>query len=108
MTQPMKSRREILEGFVAANPDDAFARYGLAMECASQGDTPAALEQYTTLLAAHPEYVPAYYQFGTLLTRLGKKDEARKILSDGIVAARKAGNSHAQGEMEEAIALVEQ
>jgi tetratricopeptide (TPR) repeat protein len=108
MTQPMKSRREILEGFVAANPNDAFARYGLAMECSSQGDSAAALEQYATLLATHPEYVPGYYQFGMLLTRLGKKDEARKILSDGVVAARKAGNSHAQGEMEEALALVDQ
>ena len=108
MTQPMKSRREILEGFVAANPNDAFARYGLAMECASQGDASAALEQYAKLLAAHPEYVPGYYQFGTLLARLGKKDEARKILTDGVAAARKAGNSHAQGELEEALALVEQ
>ena len=101
---PPKTRREILEGFVAANPSDAFARYGLAMECASVGDTAAALEHYATLLAAHPDYVPGYYQLGTLLTRLGKKDEARKILSDGVVAARKAGNSHAQSEMEEALA----
>ena len=108
MTQPMKNRREILEGFVEANPNDAFARYGLAMECASQGDAAAALEQYAQLLAAHPEYVPGYHQYGTLLARLGKKDDARKILTDGVAAARKTGNSHAQGEMEEALALVDQ
>ena len=106
MTLPMKSRREILEGFVAANPNDAFARYGLAVECASQGDTAAAEEHFTKLLAAHPEYVPSYYQYGTLLTRLGKKDEARKILTEGVSAARKAGNSHAQSEMETALAEV--
>jgi tetratricopeptide (TPR) repeat protein len=106
MTPPLKSRREILEGFVAANPNDAFARYGLAVECASQGDTAVAAAHYTKLLAAHPEYVPGYYQYGTLLTRLGKKDEARKILSEGVSAARKAGNSHAQSEMETALAEV--
>jgi tetratricopeptide (TPR) repeat protein len=106
MTPPLKSRREILEGFVAANPNDAFARYGLAVECASQGDTAAAVENYTKLLAAHPEYVPGYYQYGTLLTRLGRNDEARKILSDGVSAARKTGNSHAQSEMETALAEV--
>lgn len=106
MTLPLKSRREILEGFVAANPNDAFARYGLAVECASQGDTVAALEHYTKLLAGHPEYVPGYYQYGTLLTRLGRKDEARKILSEGVSAARNAGNSHAQSEMETALAEV--
>ena len=104
MTPPQKTRREILEGFVAANPNDAFARYGLAMECASTGDSAAALKQYTQLLAAHPEYVPAYYQYGTLLTRLGKKDAARKILTDGVAAARKAGNTHALDEMETALA----
>ncbi len=103
MTQAQKSRREILEGFIAANPNDAFARYGLAVECASQGDTAAAVEHYAKLLAAHPEYVPGYHQYGTLLTRLGRKDEARKILSDGVSAARKAGNSHAQSEMEAAL-----
>lgn len=107
MTQAQQSRREVLEGFVAANPNDAFARYGLAMECASQGDTAAAVEHYAKLLAAHPEYVAGYQQYGALLTHLGKKDEARKILSDGIIAARKAGNSHAQSEMETALEAVE-
>jgi tetratricopeptide (TPR) repeat protein len=104
MMQSQKSRREVLEAFVAANPNDAFARYGLAMECTSKGDTPAALKHYASLLTTHPDYVPAYYQYGTLLLRLGKKDQARKILSDGVAAARKAGNSHAQSEMEAALA----
>ncbi|MBI3661703.1 MAG: tetratricopeptide repeat protein [Acidobacteria bacterium] len=108
MTPPQKSRREILEGFVVANPNDAFARYGLAMECASSGDTAAAAEHYAKLLDAHPEYVPGYYQYGTLLARLGRKEEARKVLTDGVAAARKAGNSHAQSEMEAALNEVEQ
>ncbi len=103
MAPPQKSRRETLEGFVAANPNDAFARYGLAMECATTGDTTAALEHYAKLLAAHPDYVPGYYHYGTLLDKVGRKDEARKILTDGVAAARKAGNSHAQSEMEAAL-----
>jgi tetratricopeptide (TPR) repeat protein len=103
MTQPQKTRRETLEGFVAANPNDAFARYGLAMEYASTGDTSTAIEHYTKLLAAHPDYVPGYYHYGTLLARLGRKDEAKKILTDGVAAARKAGNTHAQSEMEAAL-----
>ena len=103
MTSPQKSRRETLEGFVAANPNDAFARYGLAIECASTGDTAAAIEHFVKLLDAHADYVPGYYHYGTLLARLGRKDEARKTLADGVAAARKAGNSHAQSEMEAAL-----
>src|SRR5580704_4620981 len=46
MTQAQKSRREILEQFVATRPADAFARYGLAMECAKLGDDQAAVTNF--------------------------------------------------------------
>ena len=43
MTQTeKKSRRQMLEEVVAAHPNDAFALYGLALECAGAGDTEAA------------------------------------------------------------------
>ena len=98
MTQPQKSRREILEGFVAANPNDAFARYGLALEIARLGDDAASGEQFTKLLELHPDYVAAYYQYGQLLARLGRTDEAKRILSAGILAAQRAGDMHARDE----------
>jgi len=50
MTQTQKSRREVLEQFVAQKPADAFARYGLALECAKLGDDQAATAQFKTLL----------------------------------------------------------
>src|ERR1700730_13503752 len=54
MTQPQKkTRRQMLEEFVAAKPNDAFARYGLAMECANSGDASAADQQFKMLLGAH-------------------------------------------------------
>ena len=50
MAQTQKSRRETLEQFVAEKPSDAFARYGLALECVKLGDDAAAtrhlLEMY--------------------------------------------------------------
>ncbi len=106
MTQPQKSRREVLEQFVAQKPADAFARYGLALECAKLGDDPAATEHFRALLDAHPEYVAGYYQFGQHLARLGKLDEARKLLSDGIIIAQRAGDMHARDEMQAALTLL--
>lgn len=100
MAQTQKSRREMLEQFVAEKPNDAFARYGLALECAKLGDDSAATEQFHKLLELHPNYVAAYYQFGQLLGRLGRMDEARKLLSDGVVVAQKAGDMHARDEMQ--------
>jgi len=101
-----KSRREMLEQFVAANPGDAFALYGLAMECANAGDFAAAAAHFNKLLASHPDYVAAYYQYGQLLGRLGRTAEARKTLGDGMAVAQRAGNEHARSEMETALAAL--
>jgi Tfp pilus assembly protein PilF len=105
MTQPLKkTRRQMLEDFVAAKPNDAFARYGLAMECANSGDTSAADQQFKTLIGAHPEYVAAYFQYGQFLTKTGRPEEARSALTAGIATAQRTGDDHARSEMEAALA----
>ncbi|HXW57527.1 MAG TPA: tetratricopeptide repeat protein [Candidatus Cybelea sp.] len=103
MTQPQRSRRQALERFLTEKPNDAFARYGLALECAKQGDHQAASANFERLLESSPEYVAGYFQFGQLLARLGELDRARKLLSDGIVVAQKAGDMHARDEMQSAL-----
>jgi predicted Zn-dependent protease len=99
-----KSRRQMLEAFVAANPGDAFARYGLALECVNTGDPTAAIGHFQELLAANASYVAGYQQYAQLLARLGRTAEARTVFASGITAALKAGNTHAAAEMEEALA----
>lgn len=103
MAQTQKSRREMLEQFVTQKPADAFARYGLAMECAKEGDDRAATEHFEKLLHNDPNYVAGYFQFAQLLARLGRPEEARKLLSDGIVIAQKFGDMHARDEMQSAL-----
>jgi tetratricopeptide (TPR) repeat protein len=103
MDAPQKSRRALLEEFVAASPNDPFARYGLALECANTGDNVQASEHFRQLLATHPEYVPGYYHFGQLLVRLGQTEQARKTLADGVAMAQKAGDAHAQSELQTAL-----
>jgi tetratricopeptide (TPR) repeat protein len=106
MTAPLKSRREILEQFVAQKPDDAFARYGLALECAKVGDDAASATHFQKLIEQNPEYVAGYFQFGQFLGRVGRLDEARKVLSEGIVMAAKTGDAHARDEMEAALSML--
>ena len=104
MTQTQKSRREVLEQFVAEKPADAFARYGLALECAKLGDDQAAAENFQKLLEGNPGYVAGYFQFGQFLARVGRVEEARKLLSDGILVAQNAGDMHARDEMQATLA----
>ena len=106
MTQIQKSRREVLEQFAEQNPTDAFARYGLALECVKLGDNEAADEQFRKLLESHPAYVAGYQQYAQFLAGLGRREEARKLLSHGIVIAQKAGDTHARDEMQSTLNLL--
>jgi len=100
MTDQKKTRRELLESFVAQKPDDAFSRYGLAMECVNSGDFSAAEANFRELLGRNADYVPAYLMLAQMLVKQSRPEEAREVLDKGIAAASKTGNGHALSEME--------
>jgi len=100
MADQKKTRRELLETFVTQKPDDAFSRYGLAMECVKTGDTAAAETNFRELLHRNADYVPAYLMFAQMLVKESRPEEAREVLNQGISAASKSGNGHALSEME--------
>jgi tetratricopeptide (TPR) repeat protein len=93
-------RVAVLKEFLADNPNDAFARYGLAMEYSKAGDTASALAEYQKIVNTNPDYVPAYQMAGQMLLTAGRDEEARQWFMNGIAAARRTGNQHAQEEMQ--------
>jgi tetratricopeptide (TPR) repeat protein len=95
-----KSRREQLEEMLADDPDDAFVRYGLAMEHVSEGNNEAAVRCLQELIERSADYVPAYQQAGQALVRLGRAGEAREMFTRGVAVARQQGNQHAAEEMQ--------
>ncbi len=90
----------MLSQFLAENPGDAFARYGLAMEYSKAGDAESALAQFRKLLELHPDYTAGYFMAAQTLARADRSDEARQMLRDGIASATRTGNQHAKMEME--------
>jgi thioredoxin-like negative regulator of GroEL len=106
MSEQKKSRRQMLEEFVAQKPDDAFSRYGLALECMNSGDGRSADQHFRALLERNAEYVPAYLMYAQLLVRESRGDEARAILSSGIAAATRKGDAHARSELEGLLAEI--
>ena len=98
------SRREKIEAMLVADPGDTFLRYSLAMELDKEGEHERSLEQFSGLMRDAEPYVPAFFMAAQQLSRLGRIDEARTALRDGIEQARAAGNSHAAGEMSEFLA----
>ena len=100
MTEPKKTRRQLLEEFVGKNPSDAFSRYGLALECLNGGDLSAAESHFRALLQSSADYIPAYLMFAQMLSRGARNEEAKQVLTTGIAAAIKMGEQHARSEME--------
>jgi tetratricopeptide (TPR) repeat protein len=93
-------RIAMLTEILAQNPNDAFARYGLAMEYSKQGKIEQAMAEFGKLLSSHPDYTAGYFMAAQTLAKADRVDEARKMLGDGIVSAKRTGNGHAQSEME--------
>jgi len=78
-----------------------FLQYALAKACVTEGDLETGLIKFQKVIDGHPEYVPAYFQKGQALAEQGRAVEARSILTQGIQAARQAGDRHAESEMTE-------
>jgi predicted Zn-dependent protease len=92
-------RLAMLNEILSQNPNDAFARYGLAMEHSKAGEVEPALEEFGKLLSTHPDYTAGYFMAAQTLVSAHRVDEAKKMLVDGISSARRTGNTHAQSEM---------
>lgn len=89
----------MLTEFLQQNPGDAFARYGLAMEYSNGGQTEEALAEFKKLLELHPDYTNGYFMAAQALESSGRTAEAKKMLENGIEAAKRTGNKHALSEM---------
>jgi predicted Zn-dependent protease len=93
-------RLAMLTEILIQNPTDAFARYGLAMEYSNHGNIAKSLEEFGKLLSTHPDYAAGYFMAAQTLMKEDRSEEARTMLSNGIAAAKRTNNGHAQSEMQ--------
>ena len=91
---------------IAANPNDAFARYGLAMEYRGAGDLEGTAREFGALIAADPEYAASYLYAGETLERLGRIEDARAVYRQGIEVTTRSGDHHAREKLEAALRVI--
>ncbi len=103
-----QTRRQKIEAMLADDPNDTFLRYSLAMELEKEGQHEQSLDRLRGLMTDDPPYVPAFFRAGQHLARLGKNEDARAALREGIEHARQQGDAHAAGEMSEFLASLGQ
>jgi cytochrome c-type biogenesis protein CcmH/NrfG len=97
----------MLKDILAQQPGDAFARYGLAMAYAAEGDSTTAVAEFDQLLREHPDYTPGYFMAAQTLVKAGNAHTAKLRLIEGIASARKSGNQHALSEMQQLLEELE-
>lgn len=97
---PVNERLEMLKQILAEDPTNTLARYGMAMEYSGMGETESALAEFNKLIATSPDYANAYFMAAQTLARVERNDEAKALLQRGITAAQRAGNRHAESEMQ--------
>ncbi len=89
-----------LNEILAQDPKNSFARYGVAMELASRGDTGASIAEFTILVTNDPDYTAGYFMAAQTLANAGRREEAIERLKAGVASARRTGNNHALSEMQ--------
>jgi len=100
----MENKRfETLKQFVEINPNDCFARYGVAQEYIKQGQHAQAIEQFEKIFEINPEYQAAYYHAGKTYEKLGRAEQARTAYEKGIEVATRSGDFHAKSELQAAL-----
>jgi Tfp pilus assembly protein PilF len=99
-------RLEILKSMVAQRPEDAFCRYGLAMEYVRTGNPEAAVPEFDELLKYNPNYAAGYFHGGQTLEKLGRIDDARNLYRKGIEVTTASGDDHTRSELMGALQML--
>jgi len=97
---------EVLKSMLDQNPRDSFARYGLAMEYANQGNLEQAVAEYRALLEYNPDYAAAYFHGGQALEKLGRVEDAAGMYRKGIETTTRTGDLHTKSELEAALDML--
>ena len=83
-------RIAMLSEILTANPEDSFARYGLAMEYSKAGQIEQAVHEFKTLIEKNPDYTPAYFMAAQTLAAASRVDEAKRMAGGRHRRARAA------------------
>jgi predicted Zn-dependent protease len=92
---------------VAKDPANILARYGLANEALKAGLYDEAREQLTAYLAGYEDEGNGYGRLAEACVHLGRPDDAREALRNGIAAATRFGHTGMAAELEERLEVID-
>jgi tetratricopeptide (TPR) repeat protein len=100
------NRLDILKSLLLQNPQDTFARYGIAMEYVNSGELEKATAEFEALLAVNPDYGAGYFHYGQTLEKLGRQEDAAAAYRRGIETTTRLGDAHTCSELQQALDML--
>ena len=99
------NRLDALKQMLAQDPQNAFARYGLAMEYSKNDLFEDAIAEFKAVINQDSTYVAAYYHGGQALKNLAGL-RMHDSYEQGIEACNRKGDAHTRSEIEAALSLL--
>jgi Tfp pilus assembly protein PilF len=96
-----------LQAMHAKAPDDTFLLYAIALEHKKLNQPDQAIAWFGKVIDKDANYCAAYHQAALTHEQTGDLEAAKKSYRDGIAAAGRKGDSHAMGEMQAALEMIE-
>jgi Tfp pilus assembly protein PilF len=100
-------RFQHLQNLLAAEPEDSFLNYALALEYSNKNELITAIELIEKVLQRDEHYLGAYLQLGGLYEKTAQVDKAKVIYEKGISIAHLQKNRKAKGELTMALELLD-
>jgi tetratricopeptide (TPR) repeat protein len=100
-------RKDMIFDMLLKEPNDVFLNYALAMEYLGTEEFNLAKSQLQKTLEIDPAYLPCFYQLGQVNEKLGDTEKALEYYKQGLELAKTQHNRKAQGELSEAIWMLE-
>ena len=89
------------------NPEDVFLLYAKATELRNRHFFAEACDVFAKVADLSPHYEGLYFHWGHCLRNIDRQEEARQVFRQGLERYRESGNTHAYGELQNALTNME-
>ncbi len=101
-------RFNLITDMLKKDPLDSFLNYALALEYQAKGELDKAIRQLEELKKRDENYLGTYYQLGKFYEQKNQPDKAIEVYKKGVEKAQEQKNNKAQGELNEALWLIDE
>lgn len=99
-------REGMFQQVLEIDPEDTLANFGLGNIAVEKGEWEKAISHLEKVIKEDPKYSVAYLALGKAFKGLGKKEEARKIWTEGVKVSAQKGDLMPANQMQQELSFL--